>query len=78
MWGQPLQGGQHAEPALRVAARHACFASCCITRVFLFLLNSPVCAACVCALQEIYNEELRDLLGKGPPKDKKHAVGGLV
>lgn len=25
--------------------------------------------------QEIYNEELRDLLGKGPPKDKKHAVG---
>ncbi|PRW33188.1 kinesin-3 isoform X2 [Chlorella sorokiniana] len=26
------------------------------------------------AMLEIYNEELRDLLGKGPPKDKKHAV----
>lgn len=38
-----------------------------------------MCVLCVrpsTPLQEIYNEELRDLLGKGPPKDKKHAVGG--
>lgn len=26
------------------------------------------------AMLEVYNEELRDLLGKGPPKDKKHAI----
>ena len=26
------------------------------------------------AMLEIYNEEIRDLLGKGPPKGKKHAV----
>jgi hypothetical protein len=30
-----------------------------------------------CSLQEIYNEELRDLLGKGPPQGKKHAVGAM-
>ena len=30
------------------------------------------------SMLEIYNEELRDLLGKGPPAGKKHAVGVAV
>ena len=30
------------------------------------------------SMLEIYNEELRDLLGKGPPAGKKHAVRGVL
>ena len=30
------------------------------------------------SMLEIYNEELKDLLGKGPPAGKKHAVRGAL
>jgi hypothetical protein len=30
------------------------------------------------SMLEIYNEELKDLLGKGPPAGKKHAVRGVL
>lgn len=39
------------------------------------LLTLPTyCSLLQAAMLEIYNEELRDLLGKGPPVGKKHTV----
>ena len=38
------------------------------------LRQRPRLAVLQAAMLEIYNEELRDLLGKGPPPGKKHGI----
>ena len=65
-----LQMGPHQQPELQATTK-------CIID-FLVRNASAACLAVQASMLEIYNEEYKDLLGKGPPAGKKHQVGDVA